>query len=154
MEYLQSTGEFPSCPPTCLLCHTTPNGGEGTSRPSGFVVTLGEQGGLVMASVVASRPDLIGPALKALETLDCVTMPGKVCDTDNDGTPDVAELRQGTDPQGPGQLTECPQYGCGARVATASRSRQRLDGILVIGGFAVIALGFRRRFALTRRWRA
>ena len=96
----------------------------------------------------------MGPAVLALETLDCVLKPGTgPCDSDNDGIRDVAELRAGTDPDGPGQLTECPQYGCGAKAEPAAQSpAQSRHGLPPVGAVASIAfllcvrqLGRRRR---------
>ena len=128
MEYLESTGDAPPCPPTCTLCHASPSGGVETVRSAGFTDNLRGQSSVAWnarnrmppGALTALDPTTVGPALKALETLDCASAPGKVCDSDNDMVPDVAELRAGTNPDGPGALGECPQYGCGAKADTAS----------------------------------
>jgi MYXO-CTERM domain-containing protein len=153
-KYLETQGSkvAPVCPVGCILCHTTPNGGEGTSRPEGFVVTLGAQSelGYVMrmsmgpAPFQMGRPETVGPALKDLETLPC---PGTSapCDTDKDGMDDVAELRLGRNPDGAGDLADCPKYGCGASVAPVRPTARHVHGALAVGLLGLAAFLARRR---------
>src|SRR5690349_12676471 len=85
LEYLQSTGAAPACPPTCLLCHSNPAGGRESVRDSGFTDNLRGQSAVAFNArnrmppgpLTALDPTTVGPALRALETLDCFTTPGK-----------------------------------------------------------------------------
>ncbi len=155
MDYLTLTGEAPSCPPACLLCHTSPQGGVLTVRDMGFTRNIRNQSSIGY-DLRGRRPPgplgdadetTVGPALQALETLDCYSDPGHVCDSDHDGVPDVAELRAGTNPDGPGGLVDCPQYGCGAKasIAPSPRSPHELDGALLFAAVGVLVVVRRRR---------
>jgi MYXO-CTERM domain-containing protein len=150
-EYLASTpGGAPLCPPTCTLCHTSPSGGSETIRITGFTENLRNQSALAAmmggTQLMAAQPSTVGPAMKALETLDCFTDPGTdICDSDGDKVPDVEELRAGTDPDGPGELAECPQYGCGASVAPAAARPYEVPGAWLVAALGALVFVRRRR---------
>lgn len=154
-EYLLATGAAPTCPPTCTLCHTSPSGGAETVRESGFTLSIRNQstvgwrnrGEMPPRPLTGLDPSTVGPALHALETLECSTTPGtgKACDSDNDGVPDVAELRAGTDPDGPGLLAECPQYGCGASVAPVASRPYEVPGAWLVAALGALVFVRRRR---------
>jgi len=154
IDHLTATGASPACPPTCLLCHTSAAGGVVTVRDMGFTQNLRDQSSVAynMRGKTPPRPltqrddSTVGPALDALEKLDCASMPGAVCDSDGDGVPDVAELRAGTNPDGPGGLVDCPQYGCGAKIAPSPRAPREVDGALLFAavGLLVVARRVRR----------
>ena len=118
------------CPPPCTLCHRDTNGGFGT------VVTLFGKA-MTDAGLVAADEGSLESALKQLET--------NQVDSDGDGTPDVAEIGAGTDPNAEGDGSFCgPTYGCGAHVEPAGRA----DGwaaLVTLLSLASIALGVRRR---------
>jgi MYXO-CTERM domain-containing protein len=153
--YLDGTpGGAPVCPPTCTLCHLSPSGGAETVRQTGFTQNLREQSSLAFVNrnrmpprpLSQLDPTTVGPAVLALETLDCVLKPGTgPCDSDNDGIRDVAELRAGTDPDGPGQLTECPQYGCGASVAPVAARPYEVPGAWLVVALGALVFVRRRR---------
>ena len=129
-----------ACAPACVLCHNRPEGGFGFLN-TGFGATM------LSAGLIASNPDLIPEKLRCLETGEgCPEgFPGERPDSDRDGTPDVAELRNGDDPNSTGKANSCgPSYGCGARI----EPNGRLDG--VAAGAALLAAAgliwsFRRR---------
>lgn len=156
-DYLMSTGDAPPCAPTCTLCHASPSGGVETVRSAGFTDNLRGQSAVAFnmrnrmppGALTALDPSTVGPALKALETLDCASAPGKVCDSDGDGMPDVAELRAGRNPDGPGDLGECPQYGCGASsekasIVPSSRSRE-VPGAWLVAAVGLLVVARRRK---------
>jgi MYXO-CTERM domain-containing protein len=154
-EYLLASGVAPACPPTCTLCHTSPAGGAATVRLEGFTENLRTQSSVGFANrnrmppraLTALDPSTVGPAIQALETLECTTTPGtgRPCDSDNDGTFDVAELRAGTDPDGPGLLAECPQYGCGASVAPVAARPFEVPGAWLVAALGALVFVRRRR---------
>jgi MYXO-CTERM domain-containing protein len=152
-EHLIATGQAPPCPPTCTLCHQSPAGGADTVRQTGFTENLRVQSAFAWnqrmrmppAQLLSGDPTTVGPAIDALEKLDCQSLPGKVCDSDGDGAPDVQELREGTNPDGPGALGECPQYGCGASVAPVAARPYEVQGAWLIAALGALAFVRRRR---------
>lgn len=102
--------------PACTLCHTTAVGGAGTANtPFGLSVrNAGATGGEQDAKLTA--------ALDAMQTSGV--------DSDGDGTPDITELKNRTDPNvkagidggtGPTEtLPPPPRYGCGAETTPAA----------------------------------
>jgi hypothetical protein len=155
MSYLEKGDKgVPACPPTCLLCHTSPNGESETVRATGFVETLKAQGEVVMPIVIVGDDRPIERALASLESGPCAVtgMPGP-CNTDGEGLDDMAEIRAGTDPQSTAVLSECPQYGCGAKAKPAAQAAaQSREGLPPVGAVASVAfllafrqLGRRRR---------
>lgn len=155
IEHLSETGDSPACPPTCLLCHTSPSGGKATVRDSGFTQNLRDQSSVAYNArgkkpplpLTAGDDSTVGPALDALEKLDCYSAMGAVCDSDGDGVPDVAELRAGTNPDGLGGLVDCPLYGCGAKasIAPSPRAPHELDGALLFAAVGIIVVARRVR---------
>jgi uncharacterized protein (TIGR03382 family) len=115
--------------PECTLCHESEEGGYNT-------VTL--PFGLTLRSRGLTGRDT--PSLR--RALRAVEAEGK--DSDGDGTPDVAELRTGGDPNvaplQPGQTASpdpvAPDYGCSASGAPA---------LLAPLGLLLLASGLRRR---------
>jgi hypothetical protein len=91
------------CVPQCTLCHTTNLGGWGTAHTR-FVAAMSVKGKLL-----PEEGSSVAPALAALED--------QRIDSDSDGTPDVDELRQGSNPNGDSvDLCSDVGYGC-ARTA-------------------------------------
>jgi len=151
MDYLQKQEEkgLPACPPTCLLCHESPYGEAITVRGEGFVETLKGVGETLTPLVAVGGDQPIERALAALENNPCVVVgleSTTPCNTDGDMFSDMAEIRAGTDPQGDGDLSDCPKYGCGASiVAPGRRVTRHLDGTLSLGALGLLALLVRRR---------
>jgi MYXO-CTERM domain-containing protein len=145
-EHLMKTGAAPACAPACTLCHKSPSGGVETVREEGFTLNLRVQSAFAWnqrmrmppSQLLSGDATTVGPALDALEKLPCqeVDPAGPVCDSDRDGMQDVAELRAGLNPDGPGELGECPQYGCGASIAPMA-----LRPAEVPSAWLVVALG-------------
>jgi hypothetical protein len=144
-EHLKNTYNLP-CTPECTFCHGTNLGGKGNERSattpngttkSGFIATLRDVG-----HIVAVDQSTWVPAFNLVESMGT--------DTDLDGTPDIEELKEGTDPMdGSPEAAICagggsPTYGC-VRIARGTS----VDGIaLMTSGavfFAGIALMRRRR---------
>ena len=99
------------CVPACTICHKDTLGGFGTvNEPFGKAM----QG----AGLNFIEPTL-GPALAKLEQ--------EQIDSDGDGESDIAELREGRDPNGKidlcGQAALAARYGCGAHIATPPTQR-------------------------------
>jgi hypothetical protein len=142
MEYLEKGNKaVPACPVTCLLCHTSPYGGDRTVRTTGFVQTLREQAGVVAPPVAVGQGAPIESVLASLETAQCAVpdSPMGPCNTDREGLDDIAELRAGTDPQGSGELSDCPQYGCGAKAERARPPAQSQRDLPPVGAVTSIA---------------
>jgi hypothetical protein len=158
---LGASPEFPAavqdalqlaCAPPCTLCHTSPAGGS-VNAEQPFVNNL--------LGMVTSPPLAVGnmaQALTALETVPCSATadPGcqadptsmactGVCNADGDDTPDVQELRNGTNPNPGGADLKCPQYGCGARIAPIPSGRP-IDGTAALAALGMLVL-------LASRWR-
>jgi hypothetical protein len=121
--------------PDCTLCHVGPTQIGTVVTPFG---TSMRARGLVMYDE------------KSLTTaLDALAAEKK--DSDGDGTPDIDELRAGTDPNTAGDGTggtgtpapDEPRYGCGAHVAPSTR-----------GPGAVASLAFAAVFTALARRRA
>ncbi len=89
------------CAPTCIVCHDTNGGGDGTVIQD-FGLALMDRG-----LTGASASERLGTALEAMDA-DNV-------DSDGDGTTDTEELVAGHDPN-PGGGAFCsvvtPEYGC------------------------------------------
>jgi MYXO-CTERM domain-containing protein len=157
LEHLTKTGAAPVCAPACTLCHTSPSGGVETVRDDGFTANLRGQSAYAWnvvrmrmppSQLLAGDPSTVGPALDALEKLPCQeTDPpsATACDSDKDGAPDVAELRLGLNPDGPGELGECPQYGCGASIAPVAARPAELSGAWLAAALAALVVARRRR---------
>jgi hypothetical protein len=138
---IQSTLDVP-CELSCTLCHLTHEGGPERIDPNKHFVEA-----ILGAGAVIGDEDSLPAALSRMER-ECTTFSGfsaKACDTDNDGVGDIQELKEGRDPNEPGEGTLCgPRHGCGARVA---RGAAEFDWVaLLIAGAAAtaLALGARR----------
>ena len=133
------------CPPPCTLCHSSSSGGVGTvSKP--FGKTLKDGYGLTRRDA-----DLLRSKLDEMEqpvVVDAGADAGGVTeyppeDSDQDGVPDIAELRQARDPNEKGSGVLCATYGCGARVAPDTQTDGA--GLLVALGVAAALVVSRRR---------
>jgi len=114
--------------PPCTICHLTLAGGTGTAIKPFALAMRG-------AGLTDPLPGTVGPAL----TMVAAAMPP--IDSDCDGTPDVQQLKDGRDPNFPGEYIdnsgkatpsepgcgadagtstpELPAFGCGAQLAPA-----------------------------------
>jgi MYXO-CTERM domain-containing protein len=153
-DWLEKNGGAPPCPVACTLCHTSPAGGVATVRVTGFTDNLRGQSAVGFnmrmrmppGALTAGDATTVGPALEALATLDCASKPGAICDSDGDGAPDILELKAGLNPDGAGDLGECPQYGCGASSVAPPVSRPReVHGAWFLAALGALVLGRRRR---------
>jgi hypothetical protein len=126
------------CPPACTTCHTSASGGELTANtPVG----------------ISSRR----AGLKCCDTSGLfdvlATLEANGTDSDTDGTPDIEELRAGTDPNALEGKLKCyvppEEEGCSiARSLGPAQARSRW----ALGCFfAVVALGRLRRRARSRQ---
>ena len=96
------------CVPQCTLCHLDTNGGKGTIvRPFGQA--------MMAVGLESKRPELVAAALDTLEQAST--------DSDGDGFLDVEELREGKNPNQPGEGVLCATYGCGMRASSPAGSR-------------------------------
>jgi len=130
-----------ACTPECTLCHATNLGNYGnyrlatlpngqTSTTEGFILSLKTCG------FIPTDRNTWDPALTQCEATHV--------DSDHDGTPDIEELKAGTDPNNasPGAPICGPTYGC-VRVARGGSA----DGVALLVSGAVLFAGI----ALTRR---
>jgi hypothetical protein len=144
-EHLKNTYNL-SCTPECTFCHKSNLGGKGNERDAttpngtaktGFVATLRDIG-----RIVATNPSTWVPAFNLVES--------SRSDTDLDGTPDIEELKVGSDPMDASPAASIcgggggPTYGC-VRVARGTS----VDGFALVASGAVLFAGI----ALTRRRR-
>jgi MYXO-CTERM domain-containing protein len=84
--------------PACTLCHRDNLGGLGTvEKPVGLEL-------LDRGLTATNGADVLPGLLEELETDEV--------DSDGDGVGDVAELRDGTDPNVAGSTLSPPKYGC------------------------------------------
>lgn len=156
-EHLQLT-----CAPSCLLCHTSQQGGSATIKmasadhgaPTGYGVfvanlrTIGLKNHTV-GSITATTESVV-PWIDALEHQPCEgpdATDQRVCDSDGDGMPDIEELKAGRDPDKPGAGAGCPQYGCGASIATLPHRTSDT------GSAAALIAGLGVGLVLARRYR-
>jgi MYXO-CTERM domain-containing protein len=122
---VQSTLGMP-CAPPCIICHATSLGGIGTAvRPFGLAV---HARGAHAGNIAGLRG-----ALGLLEA--------EGVDSNHDGVGDVAELRQGRNPNDGTGLCGL-QYGC-AVSAAPPRTPDRGDGLVTLA--VLIGLLARRR---------
>jgi MYXO-CTERM domain-containing protein len=120
------------CAPSCLLCHTRPEGGEEYIKPATGDFPDARGYGVFVQNLMASYRDIanglptqaqFATALDAMRVGPCspISM-GAPCDSDGDAKNDVDELASGQDPDdGSKDAPLCigPRYGCGAHVAPA-----------------------------------
>jgi hypothetical protein len=96
---IQAAAGIP-CAPPCTLCHTTSPGTAATATKA-FAVTV------ITHGLIPGQPESLTTVVARLRADPPV-------DTDGDGTPDVVELADGTDPSDPrpGSQLCGPLYGC------------------------------------------
>jgi hypothetical protein len=155
---------FRQCAVTCLLCHTSSEGGVETIRrgrdttalppergAGTFVVNLIEvslsQDPMVKITARTTTPtaaELIA-ALETLKERPCSLATQLPCDSDGDGASDYAELVAGSDPERPGTDSHCPKYGCGASHVAKLAPNSVFDVSLVCSAVALALLFVRRR---------
>lgn len=114
--------------PSCALCHAGTQARGTVTTP--FGVTIRSRG------AQAYDDDSLRTALDALAA------EGK--DSDADGTPDIEELKAGTDPNGTGEAV-VPEYGCASAPATSH------DAFPAFAPVALAALAARALAALRRK---
>lgn len=135
--------------PPCTVCHQTNSGGTGTATQA--FATAMRQRGLTGGSNTGS----LSGALQALE--------GEKTDSDCNGTPDIAQLEGGQDPNtglfidGSGKTgmasagcaggDDNPRYGCGAQLAAAPVADSSPAIIAAVATVLGLALSRRRRRA-------
>jgi len=129
---MQSALDMP-CVPPCTICHVTDLGGAGTAiKP--FVNALRGAGPV--------GPGNEAGLLQALANTKAASPP---VDSDSDGTDDIAELTEGTDPNAKGEARVCgPAYGCGAHISRTPPARDGTALVIAGGMAALMVLGFRR----------
>lgn len=113
------------CAPPCTVCHQSNQGGVGTIKPDSFGAAVLDRGlrfrddACIPEVLAAVESGAMGNACEGM--LD--TSSGTAVDSDQDGTSDVQELREGTDPNGSANASLCAlTYGCGARIAPEPRA--------------------------------
>ncbi len=91
------------------------------------------------------RTPLKGDESKLEKGLQKIKEGGIAFDTDKDGTSDYDELKEGNDPDKPGDSRLCgPAYGCGAHIAKAP-AKNGGAWVLAACAAALVTFGFRRR---------
>jgi hypothetical protein len=133
--YIAEKYEMP-CVPACTLCHLTNLGGATSFRVPGLGFTLLTIANDVTGATIESGvPESMDPNFAAMAAMGT--------DTDMDGTPDLDELKLGTDPGGSSTpVCDVPKYGCGASVASTAPTR---FGALALAASVMLVLGLRRR---------
>jgi hypothetical protein len=132
-----------SCTPSCLLCHT---------RPEGGIANLGPVGHQLLDNLRVHNRDSLISSLRCLHERNCPDVADSVydLDSDGDGVSNIEEIYQGRSPTEPGATGLCgPTYGCGARV----EPRGSLDpkGIAAITLAAACLWAFQRRVRRRQR---
>lgn len=113
-----------SAAPGCIICHGSDAGGGPVSQPLGQA--------MLAAGLTSAGGNSLSAALDKLEA--------DGTDSNGDGIPDIAGLRQGVMPTGSKPPVE---YGCGARIASSDPK----------GWQATVASGLVLGFLLTRALR-
>jgi hypothetical protein len=113
--------------PPCTLCHATPSGGGAVVTP--FALNM------VKAGLDPSNPSSVASALDKLEQHGT--------DSNQDGVPDIEQLRQGVDPSTGESLSGAEKYGCGARIAKGTVRRD--SGVIVAAALLAMVFTARRR---------
>jgi hypothetical protein len=113
-----------SSAPGCIICHGSDAGGGPVSQPFGQA--------MLAAGLTSAGGNSLTTALDKLEA--------DGTDSNGDGTPDIAGLRQGAMPTGSKPPVE---YGCGARIASSDPK----------GWQATVASALMLGFLLTRALR-
>ena len=109
------------CAPSCMLCHSSPDGGKETVRQNVPAITY-------YATALSGTP-----------------APLEGMDTDNDLVSDIEELRTNRNPWMYGDAPVCvPEYGCGARIAEHPPSESGHTTEFLIGASVALVLVQRR----------
>lgn len=135
------------CAPTCTLCHSTNPGQSGTAV-SGQL--FGQA--LAFSGVSGMNEDSLRTALAKIKAGTADTLPLRMpdgmpdsADVDGDGIGAYDELKEGNDPNKPGDARLCgPEYGCGAHIAKAP-AKNGGAWVLAASAAALVTFGFRRR---------
>jgi hypothetical protein len=159
------------CFPSCLLCHTCPEGGLGCMKPSSVSGSMlpdlgGNRGqGEFFANLMAvngghlypSTEGMLEEYLQNLQNKPCSPQTVLPCDSDGDQVEDVAELRADSDPDvpdEPGDACILPSYGCGASIApthgVAQGARHTAGSLALLGVGAALVRRRARRTKPTR----
>ena len=123
--------------PDCTLCHVGPT-------QIGTVVTP-------FGTSMRARGLVLYDEKSLTTALDALAAERK--DSDGDGTPDIDELRAGTDPNTAGDGTgpagtpapDEPRYGCGAHVAPSARAPGAIVSLMLASVFTALARRRARR---------
>jgi hypothetical protein len=125
VDRLQAATDAP-CVPQCTICHESVSGGGPADQP--FAKSLMQMGGL-------EGPGALEYSVSQLEQ--------NGVDSDGDGVGDIAEIRDGKDPNYAGDALIClPDVGCGAHVARELPANG-LDASLAV--LTALGLAFARR---------
>jgi hypothetical protein len=146
----------PPCVPSCLLCHTCPEGGLACLKPVSLPDLGSNRGqGEFFANLVAVNGGYprteaeLGLWLENLDNKPCSTQTNLPCDSDGDHVKDVAELGAGSDPDvidTPGAACNVPKYGCGASLTPLPSKRDAAArGAALVAGLGLVILLVRRR---------
>ena len=121
------------CPPACVTCHTRPSGGELTANTPVGISTR-------RAGLKCCDTSGLFDVLAALEA--------NGTDSDADGTPDVEELRAGTDPNALEGKLECyvpPEAeGCAISDSSALDRKGSASAFGFVLAFVALARSLRR----------
>lgn len=119
------------CTPTCLLCHTDPNGEAKTLR-----VGPNKEPWALSTFIFLATGDGTQADLTKLEGQN----------TDMDGMNDLLELQAGQNPFIKGDAPFCTdlRYGCGARIASKTPLDGSTAGWLLMAATACVCVGRRR----------
>jgi hypothetical protein len=122
--------------PPCSICHATASGGGPMAKPFGIAM---QQRGLMAGD--------LGSLDRALDQMQT----DKV-DSNGNGVTDIQDLRNGVDPNDPGNLSltgPTPQYGC--RVAVPGRAPEHSWGLWWWFGLGILVATSRRRLGFPLR---
>jgi hypothetical protein len=143
------------CPPPCTICHDTPAGGTGTANmPFGGAILAGAPALTGNPQAADLTPEQFATTLENLERDPCPDDQNKGCmlvngvctgrcDSDGNGTTDIAALKTGKNPND-GKKLFCVTYGCGgARIAPKPQGRS-VDGTFALALFGALVVLARR----------
>lgn len=152
------------CLPSCLLCHTRMEGGKGYLK-AGDTELPGKRGyGVFISNVMAAglgvpKEDNLPSYLFAFRKFPCggpmstLNAQGTAgdCDSDGDGSPDLKELHDGTDPDTKDVKGKysclIPEYGCGgASIAPLPRHHSGTGRAVALVAALGVGLTLARRF--------
>ncbi len=130
------------CMASCYPCHTSNPGRAETLRATGFIENLRTVARTdpVDSPIEPGKPESLDAALDAVAAF---TTP---LDSDADGTPDLVELKQGTDVNG-GNQSPCIdlEYGCGLLSVAPPAPKGAIPWLGLALGVALYGVLRRRR---------